>query len=70
MWDVRKRNDIKMKTRVLWATCLLGLLFSCSSKKEQKEVVVQSVKHEVLMGDECMIGITREIELLNDSIPW
>ena len=60
--------EIDMKTRVLLATCLFAFLFSCSSGKEQKEVVVQSVKHEVLMGDECMIGITREIELLNDSI--
>ena len=58
-----------MKTRVLLATCLLAVLFSCSTKKEQEEVVVQSLKHEVLMGDEYLIGKINDMALMNDSIP-
>ena len=40
-----------MRTRVFLATCLFAFLFSCSTKKEQEEVVIQSLKHEVLMCD-------------------
>ena len=58
-----------MRTHAFLATCLLALLFSCSSKKEQEEVVVQSLTHEVLMGDEYLIGKTRDLILINDSIP-
>ena len=45
-----------MRKHVFLATCLLALLFSCSTKKEQEEVIVQSLTHEVLMGDEYLIG--------------
>lgn len=58
-----------MKTYVFLATCLLVLLSSCSTKKEQKEVVVQSLKHELLMGDEYLIGRVSDMTLMNDSIP-
>lgn len=58
-----------MKTYIFIATCLLALLFSCSTKKEQKEVVVQSLKHELLMGDEYLIGRVSDMTLMNDSIP-
>lgn len=58
-----------MKTYVFLATCLLALLSSCSTKKEQKEVVVQSLKHELLMGDEYLIGRVSDMTLMNDSIP-
>ena len=58
-----------MRTRVFLATCLLALLFSCSTKKEQEEVVIQSLKHEVLMGDEYLIGKVSDMVLMNDSIP-
>ena len=58
-----------MKTNVcLIASLLLGL-FSCTSRQEQKEIPVQSLKHEVLMGDEYLIGRTRDLNLMNDSIP-
>ena len=62
----RKQN---MRTHVFLATCLLALLSSCSTKKEQEEVVVQSLKHEVLMGDEYLIGKINDMALMNDSIP-
>ena len=58
-----------MRTHVFLATCLLALLFSCSTKKEQEEVVIQSLKHEVLMGDEYLIGKINDMALMNDSIP-
>lgn len=58
-----------MKTYIFIATCLLALLFSCSTKKKQKEVVVQSLKHELLMGDEYLIGRVNDMTLMNDSIP-
>ena len=45
-----------MRIHVFLATCLFAFLFSCSTKKEQEEVVIQSLKHEVLMGDEYLIG--------------
>ena len=45
-----------MRKHVFLATSLLAVLFSCSTKKEQEEVVIQSLKHEVLMGDEYLIG--------------
>ena len=64
--DNRKQN---MRTHVFLATCLLALLFSCSTKKEQEEVVIQSLKHEVLMGDEYLIGKINDMALMNDSIP-
>ena len=58
-----------MKTNVFLVASLLLALFSCTSKQEQKEVPVQSLKHEVLMGDEYLIGRTRDLNLMNDSIP-
>ena len=58
-----------MRTHVFLAACLLALLSSCSTKKEQKEVVVQSLKHELLMGDEYLIGRVNDMTLMNDSIP-
>ena len=58
-----------MRTRVFLATCLFAFLFSCSTKKEQEEVVIQSLKHEVLMGDEYLIGKINDMALMNDSIP-
>lgn len=58
-----------MKKHVFLATCLLAFFFSCSTKKEQEEVVVQSLKHEVLMGDEYLIGKIGDMILMNDSIP-
>ena len=58
-----------MRKHVFLATCLLALLFSCSTKKEQEEVVIQSLKHEVLMGDEYLIGKINDMALMNDSIP-
>ena len=58
-----------MRTHVFLAACLLALLSSCSTKKEQKEVVVQSLKHELLMGDEYLIGRINDMALMNDSIP-
>ena len=58
-----------MRTRVFLVACLLAVLSSCSTKKEQEEVVVQSLKHELLMGDEYLIGQTNEMKLMNDSIP-
>ena len=51
------------------ATCLLALLFSCSTKKEQEELIIQSLTHEVLMGDEYLIGKINDMALMNDSIP-
>ena len=62
----RKQN---MRTHVFLATCLLALFCSCSTKKEQGEVVVQSLKHDVLMGDEYLIGKINDMALMNDSIP-
>ena len=58
-----------MRTYVFLTACLLALLSSCSTKKEQKEVVVQSLKHELLMGDEYLIGRVSDMTLMNDSIP-
>ena len=58
-----------MRTYVFLATCLLALLFSCSTKKEQEEVIIQSLTHEVLMGDEYLIGRINDMALMNDSIP-
>ena len=58
-----------MRKHVFLATSLLALLFSCSTKKEQEEVVIQSLKHEVLMGDEYLIGKINDMALMNDSIP-
>ena len=58
-----------MRKHVFLATSLLALLFSCSTKKEQEEVVIQSLTHEVLMGDEYLIGKTRDLILINDSLP-
>ena len=58
-----------MRTHVFFATCLLALLFSCSTKKEQEEVIIQSLTHEVLMGDEYLIGRINDMALMNDSIP-
>ena len=58
-----------MRTHVFLATCLLALLFSCSTKKEQEEVIIQSLTHEVLMGDEYLIGKINDMALMNDSIP-
>ena len=58
-----------MRTHVFLATCLLALLFSCSTKKEQEEVIIQSLTHEVLMGDEYLIGRINDMALMNDSIP-
>ena len=58
-----------MRIHVFLATCLFAFLFSCSTKKEQEEVVIQSLKHEVLMGDEYLIGKINDMALMNDSIP-
>ena len=58
-----------MRKHVFLATCLLALLFSCSTKKEQEEVIIQSLTHEVLMGDEYLIGKINDMALMNDSIP-
>lgn len=58
-----------MRKHIFVATCLLSVLFSCTEKKEQEVVPVQSLKHEVLMGDEYLIGKTRDLDLVNDSIP-
>ena len=58
-----------MRIHVFLATCLFAFLFSCSTKKEQEEVVIQSLKHEVLMGDEYLIGKINDMVLMNDSIP-
>ena len=58
-----------MRKHVFLGTSLLALLFSCSTKKEQEEVVIQSLKHEVLMGDEYLIGKINDMALMNDSIP-
>ena len=58
-----------MKTYAFLATCLLAFLFSCSTKKEQEEVIVQSLEHELLMGDEYLIGRVSDMALMNDSIP-
>ena len=58
-----------MRTHVFLATCLLALLFSCSTKKEQEEVIIKSLTHEVLMGDEYLIGRINDMALMNDSIP-
>ena len=58
-----------MRTRVFLASCLLAVLSSCSTKKEQEEVVIQSLKHEILMGDEYLIGRVNDMTLMNDSIP-
>ena len=58
-----------MRKYVFLATSLLALLFSCSTKKEQEEVIIQSLTHEVLMGDEYLIGKTRDLILINDSLP-
>ena len=56
-----------MKTNVFLVASLLLALFSCTSKQEQKEVPVQSLKHDVLMGEECVIGLCRELAILDDS---
>ena len=58
-----------MRKHVFLATCLLALLFSCSTNKEQEEVIIQSLTHEVLMGDEDLIGQVSDMVLMNDSIP-
>ena len=58
-----------MRTHVFLATCLFAFLFSCSTKKEQEEVIIQSLTHEVLMGDEYLIGRINDMALMNDSIP-
>ena len=58
-----------MRIHLFLATCLLALLFSCSTKKEQEEVIIQSLTHEVLMGDEYLIGRINDMALMNDSIP-
>ena len=58
-----------MKRNVLLAVSLLFPLFSCTSKQERGDVPVQSLEHEVLMGDEYLIGRTRDLALINDSIP-
>ena len=58
-----------MRKYVFLATSLLALLFSCSTKKEQEEVIIQSLTHEVLMGDEYLIGRINDMALMNDSIP-
>ena len=48
-----------MKTNVFLVASLLLALFSCTSKQEQKEVPVRSLKHELLMG----VGIIRNIRI-------
>ena len=58
-----------MKTNVFLVASLLLALFSCTSKQEQKEVPVKSLKHEVLIGDEYLIVRKRDLNLMNYSIP-
>ena len=57
-----------MKTHLFLVATLLMAFCSCTTKKSQEEVSVQSLAHEVLMDDECMIGITSELALMNDSM--
>ena len=57
-----------MKTHLFLVATLLIAFCSCTTKKSQEEVSVQSLAHEVLMDDECMIGITSELALMNDSM--
>ena len=58
-----------MRIHLFLATSLLAFLFSCSTKKEQEELIIQSLTHEVLMGDEYLIGKINDMALINDSIP-
>ena len=57
-----------MKKHLFLVATLLIAFCSCTTKKSQEEVSVQSLTHEVLMDDECMIGITGELALMNDSM--
>ena len=52
-----------MKTHLFLVATLLMAFCSCTTKKSQEEVSVQSLTHEVLMD-----GITGEFDLMNDSI--
>lgn len=58
-----------MKTNVFLIVGLLLALYSCTSKQAQEEIPVRSLAHEVLMGDEYLIGKTSDLNLINDSIP-
>lgn len=57
-----------MKANVLLITCLLTLLVSCQERKEQEAIPIQSLKHELLMGDEYFIKQIADMTLMNDSI--
>lgn len=57
-----------MKANVLLITCLFTLLTSCQERKEQETIPTQSLKHELLMGDEYFIKRIANMTLMNDSI--
>ena len=58
-----------MRKLVCSVALLLTVLCSCTTKQSQEEVPTQLLKHEILMGDEYLIGRIRDMELVNDSIP-
>lgn len=58
-----------MRKLVYSVALSLAVLCSCMTKKAHEEVPVQMLEHEVLMGDEYLIGNIRDMELVNDSIP-
>lgn len=58
-----------MRKLVCSAALFLVVLCSCTTKKTQEEVPTQLLEHEILMGDEYLIGRIRDMELVNDSIP-
>lgn len=53
-----------MKANVLLITCLLTLLISCQERKEQETIPIQSLKHELLMGDEYFIKRIADMTLM------
>lgn len=57
-----------MKANVLLITYLFTLLTSCQERKEQETIPTQSLKHELLMGDEYFIKRIADMTLMNDSI--
>ena len=58
-----------MKRLVYSVALFLVVLCSCTTKKTQEEVPTQFLEHDILMGDEYLIGRIRDMELVNDSIP-
>ncbi|MBO4999478.1 MAG: hypothetical protein J6C58_01445, partial [Bacteroidaceae bacterium] len=57
-----------MKANVLLITYLFILLTSCQERKEHETIPTQSLKHELLMGDEYFIKRIANMTLMNDSI--